>query len=237
MNAVEGMKGAPVDAVVDVKTLKASGIIPQKDPDLYTVRIQVVGGHLESAQLSALAAISEKYGQGQVHLTTRQGVEIPGVHQRNLEALRRDLAGAGLRPAPGGNRVRGIVACPGGHCRCGLIDPQALAKKLGEYLGSRDGLPHKFKISITGCPNSCAKPQENDLGIMGTKDGLAVFVGGKVGKRPRWADRLPILVADDEALLRVANAIIDWYIANGAPKERLGATIDRVGRESLEKNL
>ena len=224
------------DIVMDVKALKASGIIPQKDRELYTIRVQVVGGHLTSAHLAALAAIAEKYGRGRVHLTTRQGMEIPDVHGRDLEALRRDLAAAGLRLAPGGNRVRGIVACPGGHCRCGLIDPQVLARKLSESIGSREGLPHKLKVSITGCPNSCAKPQENDLGVMGTKDGLAVFVGGRVGKHPRWADRLPVLAKDDEMLLRMANAVIDWYIANGATKERLGATIERGGLASLEKS-
>lgn len=225
------------DMVMDVKALKASGILPQKDRELYTIRVQVVGGHLESAHLAALAALAEKYGRGWIHLTTRQGVEIPDVPGRDLEAIRRDLEAAGLRLAPGGSRVRGIVACPGGHCRCGLIDPQALARKLSESLGPREGLPHKFKISITGCPNSCAKPQENDLGIMGTKDGLAVFVGGRVGKRPRWADRLPMLVKDDETLVRVANAVMDWYSANGVARERLAATIERVGLASLQASL
>jgi len=27
-------------------------------------------------------------------------------------------------------------------------------------------VPKKFKIALTGCPNSCAKPQENDIGFV-----------------------------------------------------------------------
>ena len=36
------------------------------------------------------------------------------------------------------------------------------------YIGWADiKLPHKFKIGIGGCPNSCVKPALNDFGIEG----------------------------------------------------------------------
>jgi dissimilatory sulfite reductase (desulfoviridin) alpha/beta subunit len=41
-----------------------------------------------------------------------------------------------------------------------------LAKILDERFYGRYGLPHKFKMGVTGCPNSCTKPQEHDLGLM-----------------------------------------------------------------------
>ena len=43
-------------------------------------------------------------------------------------------------------------------------------KKLAAELDSayfRQPAPHKFKIGVSGCPNSCSKPIENDVGIMG----------------------------------------------------------------------
>mgnify|MGYP002692317338 FL=1 len=49
-------------------------------------------------------------------------------------------------------------------------DTQALAKELHEkyYVGwANVKLPHKFKIGIGGCPNSCMKPSLNDFGIEG----------------------------------------------------------------------
>ena len=100
-------------------------------------------------------------------------------------------------------------------------------------LGGRAGLPHKFKIGISGCPNGCTKPKENDLGIMGQGKGFALFVGGKMGKQPRWADLLPLKIADEDRLFRVADAVIDWFAAEGQPGERFASTIDRVGLDRL----
>ncbi|MEK7847682.1 MAG: hypothetical protein AAB270_02030 [Chloroflexota bacterium] len=47
------------------------------------------------------------------------------------------------------------------------MNSQELAATLQERFGGYGPLPHKFKIAVAGCPNSCAKPQENDLGIQG----------------------------------------------------------------------
>jgi dissimilatory sulfite reductase (desulfoviridin) alpha/beta subunit len=43
-------------------------------------------------------------------------------------------------------------------------------KELATQLDSvyfRQPAPHKFKIGVSGCPNSCSKPIENDVGVMG----------------------------------------------------------------------
>ena len=271
----------------DIKELKAGGLMKLKEPDLFSIRLRVVGGRMEAAQLAALAELSLKYGRGHIHLTTRQGAEIPYVHFRDIEKIRGELADVGLRFGACGRRVRTITACQGGSCPHGLIDPQLIAQLLdGKFFG-KGGMPHKFKIGITGCPNACIKPHENDLGVMGivitmhhagrcnacglcvhacpvpnvlavkdgklvcneeacvhcgacvaacpsdawesTRRGYALFVGGKMGKRPRLGNRLPIEVRDEQHLLRLADAIIAWYAAEGKEGERFGDTIDRVG--------
>jgi dissimilatory sulfite reductase (desulfoviridin) alpha/beta subunit len=66
-----------------------------------------------------------------------------------------------------GQRVRTVTACQGRECSHGLIDCLALAREIDRKYFGIGGHPHKFKIGITGCPNACIKPQENDLGIMG----------------------------------------------------------------------
>ena len=214
--------------------LKAEGIIKQREDDLFTVRLRMVGGRLEARFLSVLGDLAERYGSGHVHLTTRQGMEVPNVRLGDLDAVRSALAQAGLELAAPGNRVRNIVACPGASCRNSLIDSQAIAQMLDERVGRRDGLPHKCKIAITGCPNRCANTLSNDIGIMGVARGkCALFVGGKLGTRPRQADRLPFTVAEDSDLCGVVAAVIDWYAAHGETRERLAATLDRIGLEPL----
>lgn len=82
------------------------------------------------------------------------------------------LAQAGLETGGTGSKVRPVVSCKGTTCQYGLIDTFALSQKLHDmfYTGYRDvSLPHKFKISVGGCPNNCVKPDLNDLGIVGQR--------------------------------------------------------------------
>lgn len=221
----------------EVRALKAQAMMVEKGGREFTVRLGVTGGHLQAGHLRAIAALAEQYGAGDVHLTTRQGVEIPHVPYERLAALREALEATGLQLAPAGRCVRGITACPGGSCPRGFIDSQRLAQRLRANVGARGGLPHKFKIAVSGCPNGCTKPTENDLGVMGSGKRFVVFVGGKMGKHPRCADRLPFDISDEDHLLRAANVVIDWYAARGNAGERFGATLDRVGLASLVARL
>lgn len=154
--------------VYDVKELKSGGFMKQKEKDLFSVRLRVIGGYIHSDQLPKLAKIANKYGHGYIHLTTRQGIEIPYIHFKDFDELRQELAKVGLEVGACGPRVRTITACQGEICSHGLISPQKLAKEIDRQFFGLSGLPHKFKIGISGCPNSCTKPYENDFGIMGT---------------------------------------------------------------------
>ena len=60
-----------------------------------------------------------------------------------------------------------MTACPGSRvCRHGIIDAQEFGTVLdAAYMGAP--VPHKFKIAVAGCPNSCTKPRENDIGFAG----------------------------------------------------------------------
>ena len=158
------MKG---DMVYDAASLKTRGILEQKQPGYFTLRLRVVGGRMEAEKLRDLAEIMARYAYSHVHLTIRQGIEIPNVKFQDVENLCSELAAAGLSLSPVGPCVRGITACQGETCRHGMIDTQELARRIDERVSGRSGLPHKFKIGVTGCPNACIKPRENDLGIMG----------------------------------------------------------------------
>ena len=221
----------------DLQTLKAQAMISEKGGERFSVRLGVVGGQMDAAQLHAVARSAERFGDGSVHFTTRQGVEIPHVPFENLGPLRTELEEAGLRFAATGRCVRSIIACPGSYCVHGVIDSQGLAQRLHARVGSRKGLPHKFKIGIAGCLNGCTKPNENDLGVMGRAKGFTVFVGGKMGKHPRWADILPLDIANEDRLFEVVESVIDWFTTEGTAGERFGSTIDRVGLEKLVQHL
>lgn len=152
---------------VDYKELKKGGFMRQVQPGNFSMRLRIVGGQIKSEQLRAVYEISQKYGHGYVHLTSRQGIEIPFIKLEDIDIVKQELARAGLETGACGPRVRTITACQGNViCPSGLIDTTTLAQELDERYFARD-LPHKFKFGITGCRNNCLKAEENDLGIKG----------------------------------------------------------------------
>lgn len=151
----------------NIKELKSGGLMKQKERDLFSLRLRIVGGFIKSQQLIKLSEIANRYGKGYIHLTTRQGVEIPYINFKDIEEAKKELAKVELEMGACGQRVRTITACQGAECSHGLIDCFSLAKEIDKGYFGIGGHPHKFKIGITGCPNACIKPQENDLGVMG----------------------------------------------------------------------
>jgi dissimilatory sulfite reductase (desulfoviridin) alpha/beta subunit len=152
---------------VDYNALKESGFTRQKQKDRFSLRIKVVGGDLSAEQLNVVAKVSESFGAGRVHLTSRQGLEIPHVKLENIEAVKLALAKGGVEAGVLGPKVRTVTACQGpAVCRWGCVPTLPLAKEFASrYLGRI--LPRKFKFGVTGCANNCLKAEENDLGVKG----------------------------------------------------------------------
>lgn len=151
----------------DYKELKKGGMMRQREAGLFSVRLHVVGGRLGTAQLQAIREAADRFGRGMVHLTSRQGVEIPFIPAESLAALKSLLALSGVGVGVCGPTVRTVTACQGcAVCPSGVIDSPALADALDrEFYGKP--VPHKFKIGISGCANNCIKAEENDVGIKG----------------------------------------------------------------------
>lgn len=154
-------------AQVDYKELKKGGFMKQIQKDRFSLRLRVVGGQIKAEQLKKVYELAGRYGQGYIHMTSRQSIEIPYIKLEDIDTVKRELAEAGLQPGACGPRVRTITACQGAAiCPSGMIDTSALAKGFDERYYARE-LPHKFKLGITGCRNNCLKAEENDLGVKG----------------------------------------------------------------------
>ncbi|MBR1810917.1 MAG: 4Fe-4S binding protein [Clostridia bacterium] len=151
----------------DYAALKAGGFMRQKQKNTFSLRLKVIGGTLTTEQLRTIQAVADRFGQGYVHLTSRQGVEIPFIKLEDIETVKAELAKGGVSPGVCGPRVRTVTACQGGKCcPSGCIDAYEIAETLDKrYFGRQ--LPHKFKFGVTGCQNNCLKAEENDVGVKG----------------------------------------------------------------------
>lgn len=144
------------------------GIISQVDGKHFVFRLRSVAGEFTVEQLTAIAAVAATYGRGTVHLTSRQGIEIPFVPEERVQEAQAAFGAAGLATASCGPRVRTVTACQGkAICRYGVIETQGLAREIDARYGGAE-TPHKFKIGVTGCRNNCLKADENDVGVKGT---------------------------------------------------------------------
>lgn len=158
------------DDIIRAKTL---GFLHDKNTeDKFNGRVITRNGKITASECAAVAEAAEKFGSGEVTVTTRLTMEIQGVPYENIEPMRRFLAERGLETGGTGARIRPIVSCKGTTCRFGLIDTFGLSKEIHERFFKGYGdvvLPHKFKIAVGGCPNNCVKPDLNDIGIVGQR--------------------------------------------------------------------
>ena len=159
---VEGRTGT-----IDFNTLKAGGLIKQKQRDMFTVRLRCPGGRVPLSKLEKIIEVAKKHAGNYVHLSFRQSIELPYVDYRDFKSIQEELAGVGQQIASCGPRVRVPTACSGCEYNPnGLMDTQKMVKLVDkEFFGYE--LSHKFKISFSGCPIDCARTSGMDLGFQG----------------------------------------------------------------------
>lgn len=156
----------------DITRVKGRGFLLNRGTECFSGRVVVAGGAYTSKELEIIARCAEQFGNGQVIFTSRLCAEIVGIPYEKIEAAEAFLAEYGMVFGGTGAKVRPVTACKGTTCVFGNIDTLALARAMHDrfYVGMRDvKLPHKYKIGIGGCPNSCMKPSLNDIGIEGRR--------------------------------------------------------------------
>ena len=157
----------------EIKRVKGLGCLQDKRyPDVFNVRVITGNGKITAEEQRIIAEAADKFGSGEVAMTTRLTLEIQGVKYENIQPVIDFLAEHGLTTGGTGSLVRPVVSCKGTTCQYGLADTYGLAEKIHErfYVGYHGvTLPHKFKIAVGGCPNNCVKPDLNDLGIIGQR--------------------------------------------------------------------
>src|SRR3954454_13533077 len=189
----------------DLMFLKWYGIYPHNTKDgNFMLRTKVVQGVLTADQAEVMASIAEDFGRGIIDCTTRQCFQIHWITLDNVPEIFRRLASVGLTTTGAcGDITRNVVGCTRariGHEQLG--DGHGPAEAIHQhFLGNKlySTLPRKYKISVTGCAEDCARGLINDLALSGavTEDGVAGFtirVGGGLSTAPRFARSIDVFV-------------------------------------------
>ena len=159
---------------INTKKLKKNAFRVTKRRGYTASRIRVPGGHLDAKLLLNIQEIADTYGDGTVHITTRQGFEIPGIDMKDIPEVNKKLQPIiealeinQENPGDGYNAegTRNVSACIGNNvCPFANYNTTNFAKKIEKAIFPND---LHFKIALTGCPNDCIKARMHDFGIIG----------------------------------------------------------------------
>ncbi|CDI50690.1 sulfite reductase subunit C [Clostridium tetani] len=159
---------------INTKALKKNAFRVTKERGKTAARVRVPGGYLDAKYLSLLQNIAETYGNGKLHITIRQGFEIPGIPMKYIpevnKALQPIIEGLEINQENPNNGysasgTRNVSACIGNNvCPFANYNTAKFAKKIEKAIFPND---YHVKIALTGCPNDCIKARMQDFGIIG----------------------------------------------------------------------
>jgi dissimilatory sulfite reductase (desulfoviridin) alpha/beta subunit len=115
---------------------------------------------------------------------------------------------------------------------CGVCEAVCAVKAI-EVDKEKPDLTFKKEVCVYcgKCVKSC--PSSAWEGV----NGYSLSFGGMFGNDIKTGLRLVPILFDKDKLLKVVDAAIKFFEANGKPGERFGRTIDRVGEEGLNKEI
>ena len=222
------------------------GVYEQRIDGTFMVRIRNNGGAITPKQLKEIGLLSNEYGSGLVHVTTRQELQIHNVDLDNVIAIIRRLKSIELTSrGGGGNTIRNVMS----SADSGLFDDDVfdvmpysytLMNKLIQDKGSWE-LPRKFKITFSSKKNvNNAHAHVQDIGFIAKEKngarGFKVYCAGGMGNSPDLGVLLHEFIPEEEFFI-VAQSLIEVFSENGNRKNRnkarLRHLINDIGKEEL----
>jgi sulfite reductase beta subunit-like hemoprotein len=225
------------------------GLYYQLDHTSHMQRIKVPGGMLAAEQMEAIADITDRYGRGVAHVTTRQDIQIHWVPVDGIIDLYERLLAVGITTRGAcADSVRNVTACPyAGTAPTEPFDVAPYCLAIHDYFLFNPlnlTLPRKFKIAVEGCVHDCAQGPINDIALYAKERagarGFSVFAGGGLGAQPFLAKPVRDFVpADDvlvwcEAIVRVQHRYGERKNRN---KARMKYLVQRMGLDRFREAI
>ncbi len=216
------------------------------DNDLVSVRIRQKEGRDPSKwfdyQLESLVRISESYGNGKVHFTTRGDTELYGIHEADLGKVMQALEEADLDSRDScGASVRNVMPCPSYVCPLARTDAVLISRRISRRFRHNPEyeyplLPKRVKITVSACERGCATPGIMDVGIVATGEGkFDVYIGGGVGDHAFQSVRLFQGVGEED-LERISVAVVE-LLKREKEKRGFKWIVDKYGVEKTKEIL
>ncbi|MBX2844274.1 MAG: HEPN domain-containing protein [Flammeovirgaceae bacterium] len=225
------------------------GVYGQRQLGVQMIRIKIPYGKITSKQLKTIAATSDKFSNGNLHLTTRQDIQLHYVKVEESPALWADLEESDitLREACG-NTVRNITASAvAGIDPNELFDVSPYAQKLFEFFLRNpicQEMGRKFKIALSSSDDDSAFTYFHDLGLIPRvqtvdgveKKGFKVLIAGGLGALSMIAYTAYEFLPEEE-VLPFAEALVRVFDRHGERTSRNKARMKFLAKKIGAKKI
>lgn len=226
----------------------ARGVYGQRQPGVQMIRIKLPFGRVSFKQLLRIADVADEYASGNLHLTTRQDIQIHYVSldrtpQLWAELERDDIT---LREACG-NTVRNVTSSPdSGINPDELFDVSPYAQATFKYFLRNpicQDMGRKIKISFSSTEKDTAFSYIHDLGFIPKineqgERGFKVMFGGGLGAQPFLASVVHEFLHEDQ-LIPYAESVLRVFDRYGERtnrnKARLKYLVQKLGLEEVTR--
>jgi sulfite reductase (ferredoxin) len=229
----------------------ARGVYGQRQPGVQMVRIKLPYGKMTLAQWKRIADVSDEFSTGNLHLTTRQDIQVHFVSLDRTPELWTMLEQdhITIREACG-NTVRNVTASDmAGIDPDEPFDVTPYAHGIFEYFLRKpvcQEMGRKFKIALSSSEKDSALVFMHDFGLIPRireengekKRGFKVVVGGGLGAQPFLAITTHEFLEEDlvmpylESVLRVFDRHGE---RNSRHKARIKFLIQKIGIEAFNE--
>ena len=206
----------------------ARGVYGQRQQGVQMVRIKLPMGRFTAKQLKKIAYVADEYGSGNLHITTRQDIQLHYVELDRTPQLWEELEKdqITLREACG-NTVRNVTA----SATAGVdidepFDVTPFAEAFFQYFLRNpicQDMGRKIKVAFSSNKQDDALTFIHDLGfIPKIKDGKAGFqlmLGGGIGSQPMPSQKLFDFLTTDQ-IIPYSEAIIRLFDRHGERNKR-----------------
>ena len=223
----------------------ARGVYGQRQQGVQMIRIKLPYGKIQFHQWKRIADISDEYSTGNLHLTTRQDIQIHFVSLDRTPELWAKLEqdDITLREACG-NTVRNITASPtSGIDSKELFDVSPHADTAFRYFLRNpicQEMGRKVKISFSNTDEDTSLAYLHDMGfipkIVDGLKGFKVVVGGGLGAQPMLAYTAHEFLAEDQVIPFIESVlrVFDRHgERNSRHKARMKFLIQKIGFEEF----
>jgi ferredoxin-nitrite reductase len=209
--------------------------------DSYMCRLRMPNGILRAEQLAGVADLSECFGGGYAHVTTRANLQVREIAPRHAVAMIEGVQDLGLcSRGAGADNIRNVTGdATAGISRQALLDTRPFAREWHFHIlndRSLYGLPRKFNVAFDGGGEIATLEDTNDIGFQavvatagaGIEPGVwfRLLLGGITGHQDLARDSGAILRPEEAT--EVADAVVRVFIREGDRSNRAKARLKYV---------